>query len=56
MIKKIKQILGIGKKEETNAVQSEVAVPASKIPPTEKTFVVIGASAAGVDAVKTLRK
>lgn len=56
MIKKIKQILGIGKKEETKAVQSEVAVPASKIPSTEKTFVVIGASAAGVDAVKTLRK
>ncbi|MGM9536092.1 MAG: FAD-dependent oxidoreductase, partial [Intestinibacter sp.] len=50
MIDKLKNILGIGKKDDTN----EIEVPASKIGP--KTYVIIGASAAGVDAVKTLRK
>ena len=50
MIDKLKNILGINKKDDTN----EIEVPASKIGP--KTYVIIGASAAGVDAVKTLRK
>lgn len=52
MIDKIKNILGIGKKADTST--KEVEVPASKVGP--KTYVIIGASAAAVDAIKTLRK
>ena len=52
MIDKIKNILGIGKKGDTST--KEVEVPASKVGP--KTYVIIGASAAAVDAIKTLRK
>ena len=52
MIEKIKSFLGMDKKD-TPAKVKEVEVPASKVGP--KTYVVIGASAAGVNAVKTLR-
>ena len=50
MFEKLKSLFGMDKKDTTT---KEVEVPASKIGP--KTYVVIGASAAGVNAVKTIR-
>ena len=50
MFDKLKSLFGMDKKDTTT---KEVEVPASKIGP--KTYVVIGASAAGVNAVKTIR-
>lgn len=50
MLEKLKSLFGMNKKDTST---NEVKVPASKEGP--KTYVVIGASAAGVNAVKTIR-